>query len=576
MNPSQITFLSLSSSEFEDSQAKNAFIRKTSSPYVGFINSDITNSKEVLDILQEMNIEDNIDYIVLGENVPLGDFHLEDVIKNMDMKVYSLIVCRDVFTKCGSFNEKLLDATNYELLCRLSLESAGLYIPCVDESFAMDMQEARIHTYAYTLRLYMETLKNEGNLESVFSHFTSDLDSCELGIFETHLARLLDDYEYFYNIQRNTAPILIISGDKQCFGVLNDFACELAKSLAHMGQAVVATDGRYGDFDKMEINERLLVKGVIGFQAMSLEKDYFRKIHGPKLQFWFDNPIFFNDMLHDLSKDYYILCQDEFYGEYIKKFYNTQNAIVFPPAGRLSKDLPDDKKDYDVTFIGKMMTVDLSRHDDFMKVEYFNYMIANPTLTFEEGLYNLLNIQGKKLCDESFQKLLHELSDVCRNVIAYYKQKVLETILAAGIKVHVFGTSWEGYDGKGKENLLLHPDVSVDEALRIMASSKISLNIMSWHKAGMTERIANITMAGAVCLSDETTYLRNNFTDGEDIVLFGLDELEQLPCIINNLLSNDKKRKDIGLNGRKKAVKYHTWDVRAREIVKMLNEDITL
>ena len=45
---------------------------------------------------------------------------------------------------------------------------------------------------------------------------------------------------------------------------------------------------------------------------------------------------------------------------------------------------------------------------------------------------------------------------------------------------------------------------------------KVGLNIMTWHKYGMTERIANICLSGAVCLTDSSEYLRNNFNNNEN------------------------------------------------------------
>jgi spore maturation protein CgeB len=95
---------------------------------------------------------------------------------------------------------------------------------------------------------------------------------------------------------------------------------------------------------------------------------------------------------------------------------------------------------------------------------------------------------------------------------------------------------------------------------------------MSWHKAGMTERIANIMLSGAVCISDETTYLRDNFIEDEEIVLFKLDKLEELPGKINRLLEDDALRKQISKNAYEKAKREHTWEKRAQELLELCAE----
>ena len=56
----------------------------------------------------------------------------------------------------------------------------------------------------------------------------------------------------------------------------------------------------------------------------------------------------------------------------------------------------------------------------------------------------------------------------------------------------------------------------------IWQQSKLSLNIMSWHKAGFTERMANIMLAGAVLVTDDTRYLEGRYENGKDLVSFGL------------------------------------------------------
>ncbi|MGN0241503.1 MAG: glycosyltransferase, partial [Candidatus Weimeria sp.] len=61
------------------------------------------------------------------------------------------------------------------------------------------------------------------------------------------------------------------------------------------------------------------------------------------------------------------------------------------------------------------------------------------------------------------------------------------------------------------------------------------------------------------------------YTDGEDIILFDLDEksIGELPVRLKALLSDKDRLLHIAWNGYKKALKNHTWDARVEQFLKM-------
>ena len=52
---------------------------------------------------------------------------------------------------------------------------------------------------------------------------------------------------------------------------------------------------------------------------------------------------------------------------------------------------------------------------------------------------------------------------------------------------------------------------------------------MTWFKAGAHDRIFNGMLAKAVVVTDDSTYLRREFTDGRELVMFRRQELGTLP-----------------------------------------------
>ena len=112
----------------------------------------------------------------------------------------------------------------------------------------------------------------------------------------------------------------------------------------------------------------------------------------------------------------------------------------------------------------------------------------------------------------------------------------------------------------------IHPESPADRVSEVYRDSKISINIMTWHKDSVTERVLDSMAAGSICLTDETPALKEFFSEGKNILYYSLNELEKLPNIIRNNVDNE----DIALAGREKVMKDHLWKNRAEEFMEIL------
>lgn len=576
MKADTIRFLELPTEEYENSRKKNQFIGECNAEFIGVVNSDVTNKEELVLLIQELDLE-GAQTVLFAENVSAGIVDLTTALSCFDMNIFAFVFPKRRLVETGCFNEKLEGKTNYEFLCRLAAQEDIYCVACADEttdSVAGSPDKAR--SYAYVIRRYMTHLINQNLLDSVFGSLSTYMEQAGAGeAFRSEMDRMLADGNYFTGIESDTAPFLVISGDDMCHGVLKDFATGLAQALVDNGQAVTTTDGAFGNYTGADYAVKTMLKGIIGFQAPVLEKSFFQKIHAPKFQFWFDNPIFFDDLLHDLPDDYYILCQDALYAAFIREYYHTRHAIAFPPAGRAVCLTGSERRRYDVSFVGTYRQPDMGCASDAFGQAFWEYMLRYPSKTFEEGLSGLLCERQINVSREEYLAVLKSLANVCRNVNYYFRHKAVESIVGAGITLHVFGDTWEAYEGAGRENMVIHPFVTVEECLEVLADSKIGLNIMTWHKAGMTERVANIMLCGAVCVSDETTALREYFKEDEEIVLFRLERLDELPRKIKKLLEDYEYRGSIAEKGRERAFVEHVWKKRADELLKLLRSEET-
>lgn len=557
------------------SENKNNFIRNCKTEWIGFVDEEVATEQEMRQLLEENAFLEEYDVLLFGDNVPEGECSLAELLASLESVIYALFFRKALLVYTGSFNEMLPDNDVYELALRLSERGKVYSIPCSAEK----EEHFDALTMAYIIRRYMKILKEYNLLDELVVHMFERAErfgkSAEFGKAMNLLISKEGEYE---RIASDTAPCLVMVAEDELYGVVTDFGGLLADALVSLGQAVITTDGSYGDYHNISTDVLLqqVYKAIIGFQSPAFGNEIFRKMKGNKYQIWFDNPVFSIELFAKLTEEKRIrvLCHDRDYAEYIRKHYLIEKVTQFPLASGVG-EMPRGEECYDLVFIGNYTPYKEPSYGDDFQREFYQYMITHPKSTVEQGIRAVWQEKGMAYDEQRFMEASAYLWHVCSDVMKHYRYRVLETILGAGIQMHVFGDTWKDYHGPGSENLIFHPVVFGEEAWEIWAKAKIGLNIMNGHKHGMTERIANIMMCGACCLSDSTSYLEDNFRDGEEIVLFDAEALEELPGIIQYLLAHDDERRSIALAGQKKARREHTWRKRAEQLLDIINADVS-
>ena len=99
-----------------------------------------------------------------------------------------------------------------------------------------------------------------------------------------------------------------------------------------------------------------------------------------------------------------------------------------------------------------------------------------------------------------------------------------------------------------------------------MNNSKIVLNTMTWFKAGSHDRVFNGMLAGAAVVTDDSSYMRQEFSDGKELVMFSLDDIKNLPERVFELFGHMTKTQEMADLGYAGAKRRHTWENRAEYI----------
>lgn len=476
-------------------------------------------------------------------------------------------------------------------------------IPVCYQKIDKPVYQDMYYTYSYILGKYADRLKKWNLFDKVFQNRYKEAVYFGIEDYFVHTAeQMIGRSNAFFAVNNNTNPVVIIMNSSMCNGAMQSFAKGFANALIELKQATIVVDI---DFIKKYNNEKDIIeqkinhllgniaecgcKAVVGFQTGTFARQmedgdlWGNKVPCPKFNITFDHPLFISYYLMMPIKNHYICSQDEGYVQYIKEYYpSIKDAWHLPPGGILPKNKSSNlnKRKWDVTFVavycnyreGVAAVRMMEKEDRRLALKLMILLKNNPNTSASEGLRQVLDAEGIQLDKKEFVVKLHRMTDAVRAIPFYYREKIVKILVDSGIDIHVFSNTWKDCPYADNEHLIIHSDVSFEDGVEVMADSKISLNIMSWHKGGMTERIANAMLAGSICVTDTTSYIKKHFTDGKDIVFFSLEDIYSLPQKIKNLLTDINTASKIAEKGKENALKRHTWLNRASDFIDILQE----
>lgn len=274
---------------------------------------------------------------------------------------------------------------------------------------------------------------------------------------------------------------------------------------------------------------------------------------------------------------------DRNFCDYVKQYFPMVKHTKFIPlSGSFNPvNVPYVERSIDILFTGsyesplKLKAKVLDRFEKGSAMAQFvgdmlEDIIENSQYTLQEVLSRALEKYHLGVSDSEFHELAMEFLGIDWYARFYYRDKVIRTLLDAGLKVDVFGNGWENFESENKENLVIHQGGSY-AAAKALTNAKIALNIMPWFKDGFQERIASAMLSGTVAVTDESRYILDNFENDHELLIFSLKDTEALPDRLKYLLDHSKEAAQIAENGRKKADS-HTWFARVHEMLKDVEE----
>lgn len=310
-----------------------------------------------------------------------------------------------------------------------------------------------------------------------------------------------------------------------------------------------------------------------------------------------DHPDNFKETLLKFSGNEVVLCIDRNHMNYIGRFL--PNVVTFGFLAHGGKEiegkegkLPYAMRKMDVMYAGGIPNANfeslqipmelIAKYEDFFDVKEFvvnvsRFLLLEPTHTVELAIEEVLHNIDLWLEEDVLSCVISDFMFLHSYILAYYRERVLACIAESGIEIYIYGAGWEIFDWSKLENVHLMGMISAEQVLKEMNNAKIVLSTMAWFKDGSHERVFNGMLAKALVVSETSLYMKEIFSGSEldkeqEVLLYELNELEQLPQRIKYMLEHEEKAEAIIERGYHKAKMFHTWKMRAKEIAEELLE----
>lgn len=384
--------------------------------------------------------------------------------------------------------------------------------------------------------------------------------------------------------------ILLLKTKSICYDSTDYFLNQIAKELTAFGHMVsLLTIRQLFEANPASSAASLEKENYHAILTFNLPYSVLEKILRPLLlhttlpvyNYILDHPLYHHKTLMQPFPHFHILCLDENHATYIRTYYPHIKSVTFLPlAATVNDRFPAYKeRSIPILFTGtytssaKIRTLIQQCHPALQKemeaIEEIMFWDTN--LIQEEAVQFFLKRANASLTKVQFREILplHFLLDTY--IRAFFREKIIQTLLTSRISLTVAGHGWNTFSfensNKNGDSLKILKERTFQDTLKLMEHAKIVLNINPWFKAGAHDRIFSALLNGAVCLTDNSSYLFKEFQHNQDLVYYHLKSLDELPDQIFSISRNEKKAADIAQQGYSTALSKHTWQHRAKRLL---------
>jgi len=367
---------------------------------------------------------------------------------------------------------------------------------------------------------------------------------------------------------------------------LNHFIDELNIQFQLMGHHTFISDVTHFDAGEVMNFCREKVQGVICYDGMcAFDRAICNALDVTMVNIFMDHPMSFASCMVDPPDKYIQLMPDEHHIEFARRFYHIRSGFFLPHMASLSEGISEDepleKKEISLLFPGGYRSVnelyrDINERFDgsmanTLALQVLEYLIANPSETMEGAFDKCVADNHMEMPDKLIAYFLDHAKLLDHFIRMYYRSKVLETIIKAGIPITIVSEGWYDFPPAAAKNVTIKPATNFTGIFPYMEKSNITLNVMPWFKAGTHDRIFNALLHNSCPLTDKSTWLVDHLKADVECAYYSLECLDELPDQIYAILNDPELQRKIIHNGREKVLNNYTSRQIAETILGFLN-----
>lgn len=289
-----------------------------------------------------------------------------------------------------------------------------------------------------------------------------------------------------------------------------------------------------------------------------------------------DHPLYYHNRLKNPLEQCYYMGVDRKHINYVEQYYPKAKVGGFLPlAGTELEGREPVKRDIPVLLTGNYKEpAFFNTYIERIDGEYTRFyhsiiheMLTYPEYALEEVVKQFCIKEMGEISDEDYTQVLASMSFIDLYVRNIRRGDVVKALTDSGITVDVVGSGWEKLDCACPGNLRIHPQADSKTCLEMISRAVISLNVMPDFKDGAHDRIFNSILNGAVCVSDDSIYLKEILPEGFGIAYYNIGNTECLGAQVKALLENPEKCREIQKAGYGIVKEKHTWKNRAHQLM---------
>jgi len=383
------------------------------------------------------------------------------------------------------------------------------------------------------------------------------------------------------------AKIVLFSVRKTAYGVQHFLMEEYQKCFRELGHECTLLG--FESHDSLTVLAEELQKGspdlILSFNNICLEicdsvssQNIYNLLDVPFCGYLLDHPAYH---IHRIKGDYRTLsmaCVDSSHIPFIQDTFALDAFYVPHAACRVSETQEPLKKRSMRIFFAGTYTDPLSELKCFDHLQDGTQDTIGQIIEHAEAkplkpLMNIIHEELKALELEDEAAVFEFGADlfvpIDRFIRANRRLKVLDVLTRAGISVDLCG----GWDASPfAKHHRVHAAMPFQKMMgEMLGQSQIVLNILPNYVEGSHERLLTGMLTGALGLTDANVFSQKHFVQGEDILSFDWNHLEELPDMLMDVMDKPLKLEEIAMSGQEKVRQGHTWKHRLELIIKHFN-----